>query len=59
MRLLTAIAMIGICGFAAARGWGIVHFSADYGEYRFVGKAARDHKHMDLHTIRCLCGLAS
>ena len=29
MRLLTAIAMIGICGFAVARGWGIVHFSAD------------------------------
>jgi hypothetical protein len=29
MRLLTAIAVIGICGFAAARGWGIVHFSAD------------------------------
>ena len=27
MRLLTAIAMIGICGFTVARGWGIVHFS--------------------------------
>jgi hypothetical protein len=27
MRLLTAIALIGMCGFAVARGWGIVHFS--------------------------------
>ena len=27
IRLLTAIALIGICGFAVARGWGIVHFS--------------------------------
>ena len=27
IRLLTAIAMIGICGFSVARGWGIVHFS--------------------------------
>ncbi len=27
MRLLTAIALIGICGFAVARGWEIVHFS--------------------------------
>jgi hypothetical protein len=27
MRLLTAITLIGICGFTVARGWGIVHFS--------------------------------
>jgi hypothetical protein len=27
IRLLTAIALIGICGFAVVRGWGIVHFS--------------------------------
>lgn len=27
IRLWTAIAMIGICGFSVARGWGIVHFS--------------------------------
>jgi hypothetical protein len=27
IRLLTAIALIGICGFAFVRGWGIVHFS--------------------------------
>jgi hypothetical protein len=27
IRLLTAIAMIGICGFSVARGWSIVHFS--------------------------------
>src|SRR5262249_51528218 len=27
MRLLTAIVLIGICGLAAARGWGIVRFS--------------------------------
>ena len=27
IRLWTAIAMIGICGFAVARGWSIVHFS--------------------------------
>ena len=27
IRLLTAIAMIGICGFSVTRGWSIVHFS--------------------------------
>jgi hypothetical protein len=27
IRLLTAIAMIGICGFSVAQGWRIVHFS--------------------------------
>ncbi len=27
MRLLTAITLIGFCGFAVARGWDIVHFS--------------------------------
>jgi hypothetical protein len=27
IRLLTAIVMIGICGFSVARGFGIVHFS--------------------------------
>ena len=27
IRLWTAIALIGICGFSVARGWGIVHFS--------------------------------
>src|SRR5271169_5454172 len=27
IRLWTAIAIIGICGFSVARGWGIVHFS--------------------------------
>ncbi len=27
IRLLTTIALIGICGFAVARGWAIVHFS--------------------------------
>src|SRR6516225_2757044 len=27
LRLWTAIAMIGLCGFAAASGWHIVHFS--------------------------------
>jgi hypothetical protein len=27
MRLLTAIVLIGICGFVVARGWSIVHFS--------------------------------
>ena len=27
IRFWTAIAMIGICGFAVARGWSIVHFS--------------------------------
>jgi hypothetical protein len=27
IRLSTAIALIGICGFAVVRGWGIVHFS--------------------------------
>jgi hypothetical protein len=26
MRVLTAFALIGICGFAVARGWGIVNF---------------------------------
>lgn len=27
IRLLTAIALIGICGFSVTRGWSIVHFS--------------------------------
>ena len=27
IRLLTAIALIGICGFSVAQGWRIVHFS--------------------------------
>jgi hypothetical protein len=27
IRLWTAIALIGLCGFSVARGWGIVHFS--------------------------------
>ena len=27
IRLWTAIALIGICGFSVTRGWGIVHFS--------------------------------
>jgi hypothetical protein len=27
IRLFTAIALIGICGFAVTRGWSIVHFS--------------------------------
>ena len=34
IRLLTAIALIGICGFALARGWGIVHFSLDSAKKR-------------------------
>jgi hypothetical protein len=28
IRLWTAIALVGICGFSVARGWSIVHFSA-------------------------------
>ena len=58
IRLWTAIAMIGICGFSVAQGWRIVHFSLAMVN-TILGKAGRDHQHVDCRTGRCLDGPAS
>ena len=54
IRLWTAIAMIGICGFSVAQGWRIVHFSL-----AMVNIDSSEKRAEIVNTWRAVPGLAS
>ena len=54
IRLWTAIAMIGICGFSVARGWSIVHFSL-----AMANIGSSENRAETIHTWTAVPGIAS